>query len=59
MKYIEAEKQYFGSYIEGGVEKVNEYVVRKSCNGIWGDDIEIQALSEIYDRPIEIYAYST
>ncbi len=26
--------------------------------GVWGDDIEIQAISELYDRPIEIYAYS-
>ena len=25
MKYILAEKEYFGSYIEGGVEKVEEY----------------------------------
>ena len=59
MKYILAEKEYFGSYIEGGVQKVEEYTLNKSCNGVWGDDIEIQALSEIYDKPIEIYAYST
>ena len=31
---------------------------RKKQNAIWGDDVEIQALSEIYNRPIEIYAYS-
>lgn len=24
---------------------------------MWGDDIELQALSEIYNCPIEIYAY--
>ena len=59
MKYIEAEKKYFGNYIEGGIAKIGEYITRKSCNGIWGDDIEVQALSEIYDRPIEIYAYSS
>lgn len=59
MEYIMAEKKYFGSFIEGGVPKVKEYTDRKSCNGIWGDDIEIQAFSEIYDRPIEIYAYSS
>ena len=27
-------------------------------DGEWGDNVEIQAMSEIYDRPIEIYAYS-
>lgn len=38
---------------------MEEYVQHKSLNGIWGDNIEIQAMSEIYDRPIEIYAYDT
>ena len=41
MKYIEAEKKYFGNYIEGGLAKLDEYITRKSCNGIWGDDIEV------------------
>lgn len=26
--------------------------------GVWGDDIELQAISELYDRPIEIFSYS-
>lgn len=30
----------------------------KKKDGVWGDDVEIQALSEIYNRPIEIYVYS-
>ena len=33
--------------------------MRMAKNGSWGDDVEIQALSEIYDCPIQIYAYST
>eukprot|EP00483_Globobulimina_turgida_P000596 UN00596 len=28
-----------------------------SRNGIWGDNLEMQAFSEIYGRSIEIYAY--
>ena len=57
MQYIKAEKMYFSSYIEGGLENVDEYVAQKSCNGVWGDDIELQALREIYNIPVEIYAY--
>mmetsp|Transcript_25614 Transcript_25614/g.39413 ORF Transcript_25614/g.39413 Transcript_25614/m.39413 type:complete len:179 (+) Transcript_25614:737-1273(+) len=57
MEYIGVEKDYFRSFIEGG--KVDEYIERKSQNGVWGDDIEIQAMSEIYNLAIEIYAYST
>lgn len=28
-------------------------------DGEWGDNVEIQCMSEIYERPIEIYAYQT
>ncbi len=27
--------------------------------GEWGDHVEIQAMMELYDRPVEIYIYST
>ena len=30
----------------------------KRTSGVWGDDIELQALSEIYNRPIEIFLNS-
>ena len=36
----------------------DQYIANKSQNGVWGDDIELQAFREIYDVPIEIYAYS-
>jgi OTU domain-containing protein 5 len=53
MKYILQEKGFFQDFM---VEDLEEYVARKSRDGVWGDDIEIEALSEIYSRPIEIYA---
>ena len=56
LDYIISEREYFKDYIIGG--DVEDYAARKKLNGVWGDDIEIQALSEIYNRPIEIYAYS-
>lgn len=60
MDYILSEKDYFKDFIVGGSseDSVESYVQRKRLNAIWGDDVEIQALSEIYNRPIEIYAYS-
>lgn len=58
MRYLEAECEYFKSFIEDGSTTFEEYIKRKSQDGVWGDDVEIQALSEIYDVPIEIYAYS-
>jgi OTU domain-containing protein 5 len=41
----------------GGEDNFDEYIYRKRQDGVWGDDIELQALSEIYNSPIEIYAY--
>ena len=38
---------------------MEDYVERKSRDGVWGDDVEIEALSEIYGRPIEIYSTSS
>lgn len=58
MDYILSEKDYFKDFIVGGESSVEAYVKRKRANAVWGDDVEIQALSEIYNRPIEIYAYS-
>ncbi len=37
---------------------MDQYIAKKMADGEWGDDIEIQALSEVYQKPIEIYAYS-
>lgn len=56
MAYILAGKDYFKSFVPD--EPIEQYCLRKSQLGVWGDDVELQALSEIYDRPIEIYAYS-
>lgn len=55
--YINAERKYFGDFIEGGDSGMDEYLAKKASDGCWGDDIEIQAMCEIYDRPIEIYEY--
>jgi len=59
MDYLDIERNFFGSYIVGGVAKFDEYLNLKRKDGCWGDDVEIQAMSEIYNCPIEIYAYST
>ena len=55
MDYIEKNKLFYCQFIEGGEAKMPAYIERKRKMGIWGDNLEIQALSEIYDRAIEIY----
>ena len=53
MNYLTVQKKFFQFFIEGDFD---EYIKEKSKSGVWGDDIELEALSEIYNRPIEIYS---
>ena len=55
MDFIEKNKLFYSQFIEGGESQMDAYIKRKRKDGIWGDNLEIQALSEIYNRPIEIY----
>jgi hypothetical protein len=56
MDYIENEQDYFKDYITGNLT-FEQYIAHKRKDGIWGDNLEIQALSEIYNCPLEIYCY--
>jgi len=47
---------FFRAYI---TEDFDEYVKRKRLPNCHGNHIEMIALSEIYNRPIEVYEYST
>lgn len=49
-------KDYFKQYI---TEDVERYVSRKRVDTCHGNHIEIIALAEIYQRPVEVYEYST
>jgi len=55
MNYIEQNSDYFSHYM---TERVSDYVERKRFLGVHGNHLEIQALSEMYNRPIHIYCYS-
>ena len=55
MDYLEVQKRFFKLFVDGDFD---EYIKQKRMDAIWGDDIEIEALSEIYNRPIEIYSGS-
>jgi OTU domain-containing protein 5 len=46
---------YFSQYV---TENFEEYVSRKRLTQVHGNHLEIQALSELYNRPIHIYCYS-
>lgn len=52
-KYIASERFYFEQFV---AEPFDTFLARIQREGEWGDDVEIEALSEIYDCRVEIYA---
>ncbi|XP_024025046.1 OTU domain-containing protein 5 [Morus notabilis] len=54
--YMEQERDHFSQFITEGFMS---YCKRKRRDKVYGNNVEIQALSEMYNRPIHIYSYST
>ncbi|XP_022252713.1 OTU domain-containing protein 5-A-like isoform X2 [Limulus polyphemus] len=55
MDYMAKNADYYSQYVTEDFEK---YIERKRCDHIHGNHVEMQALSEIFNRPIEVYHYS-
>ncbi|XP_057484042.1 OVARIAN TUMOR DOMAIN-containing deubiquitinating enzyme 6-like [Actinidia eriantha] len=54
--YMEQERDHFSQFITEGFMS---YCKRKRRDKVYGNNVEIQALAEMYNRPIHIYSYST
>ncbi len=67
VEYMLAERAYFEPFTVQNINANNNssrnvdffqlYMQHKQRDGVWGDDMDIQAICELYDRPAEIYAY--
>jgi len=55
IEYMAKNADFFSSYV---TEDFQEYLNRKSFDHIHGNHLEIQVMSELYNRPIEVYQYS-
>lgn len=47
-------REYFAQFV---TEDIDSYVARKRANHVHGNHIEIQAMSEMYNRSVELYCY--
>ncbi|KAK1287613.1 hypothetical protein QJS10_CPB19g00431 [Acorus calamus] len=54
--YMERERDHFSQFITEGF---TSYCKRKRRDKVYGNNMEIQAFAEMYNRPIHIYSYST
>ncbi|PAV74306.1 hypothetical protein WR25_23555 [Diploscapter pachys] len=55
MDHMAKNRDHFEPFI---TEDFETYIARKRCHNVHGNHVEIQAISEIYMRPVEIYEYS-
>jgi OTU domain-containing protein 5 len=44
-------------FVVGDAADFERYVGALAHPGVWGDEPELQALCELYDRPAEVWAY--
>ena len=59
MDYIHLQSKYFSAFIDKDrYTGVKDYVTANRKDKSWGDNLEIQAMAELYDIPVEIYEYS-
>ncbi|XP_025418279.1 OTU domain-containing protein 5-B-like isoform X2 [Sipha flava] len=54
MDYVASNKDYYMQYV---TEDFNTYIARKRLDQTHGNHVEIHAMSELYNRPIEVYCY--
>merc|ERR1711916_306749 len=53
LNYMDRNRDHFAQFVSGDFDA---YVRRKRQLRVYGDHAEIQAMSEIYNRPIEVYS---
>jgi OTU domain-containing protein 5 len=56
MDYVAKNRDHFSQFI---TQDFNDYVERKRNVDVHGNHVELQAISEIFLRPIEIFEYDT
>lgn len=56
IEYMEKNRDDFQDFVPGDFD---EYLEHKAKSTTYGNHLEIQALSELYNRTIEVYSYST
>jgi len=55
MDYMQQNRDHFSQFI---TEDYLSYINRKRQDTCFGNQLEMQAISELYNRPIEVYIYS-
>ena len=55
MDFMNGDAEHFSQFIPEECEDFAAYIRRKRRDGVHGNNPEIQAISELYNRPVEVY----
>ncbi|KRY67895.1 OTU domain-containing protein 5-A, partial [Trichinella pseudospiralis] len=55
INYMKKNSDYFSQFV---TESFSDYIARKSLSYAHGNHIEMQAMAELFNRPIEVYQYN-
>ena len=53
MDFMSSDPEHFGNFVVG--EDFADYIARKRQDGVHGNNPELQALSELFNRPVEVF----
>ena len=54
VKFMETERDHYSQFV---TEDFEQYIQRKKQDKCFGNNLEIQALSELFNRPVQIYTF--
>lgn len=54
--YLQINKERFTPFVASNENDFDTYLKEKRKTGVWGDHVELQALCEIYKRPLYIFS---
>jgi hypothetical protein len=57
LDFMAVNEEHFGQFVTG--EAFGDYLARKRLDGVHGNNPEIQAISELFNRPVEVFTPDT
>eukprot|EP00934_Nitzschia_sp_Nitz4_P000911 Nitzschia sp. Nitz4//scaffold44_size153857//76945//78900//NITZ4_002726-RA/size153857-augustus-gene-0.8-mRNA-1//1//CDS//3329552172//911//frame0 len=54
LDYMERDREHFSQFVTG--EPFDQYIARKRQDGVHANNPELQAISELFNRPIEVFS---
>jgi OTU domain-containing protein 5 len=57
LDFMAVNQEHFGQFVTG--EAFGDYLARKRLDGVHGNNPEIQAISELFNRPVEVFTPDT